>query len=106
MKSAWTGTRKPFPGRCPGQLLVVIKLVPLWSHHTPWSNRPRPILQNLFLMECPLPLSIRVWRILNSLQNTSLEFEDLILSDLIHEEIIMKDDEQKDQKLTFPTVYF
>jgi hypothetical protein len=57
-------------------------------------------------MECPLPLSIRVWRILNSLQNTSLEFEDLILSDLIHEEIIMKDDEQKDQKLTFPTVYF
>ena len=37
--------------------------------------------------------------------NNSSEFQHLILSNLIHEEITMKDEENKDQKLTFPTVF-
>ena len=34
-----------------------------------------------------------------------LEYDTLILSNLMHEEITMKDEENKDQKLTFPTVF-
>lgn len=34
-----------------------------------------------------------------------LEYDTLILSNLAHEEITMKDEENKDQKLTFPTVF-